>query len=204
MKRQYQYLNTDGPGRALFDPGLGDKTRRRRRCVDDATYAEKSATNSAMKYAWGERAEVRGEKKETARCSRGFIRIVGRMDETRRHWGLECRSRPRGWMGKGCLETRKRRVVVDVWRRRSGREGILTVFHAAWIVRWPREPVTLDYNLLTVRGEIWCNRLSVISRFERDFVEERRRNLRSSFVRSTSRCIRLINISLFMGREKVS
>lgn len=44
----------------------------------------------------------------------------------------------------------------------------------------------------------------MISRFERDFVEERRRNLRSSFVRSTSRCIRLINISLFMGREKVS
>lgn len=135
MKRQYRYLNTDGPGRALFDPGLGDKTRRRRKCVDDATYAEKSAANSAMKYAWGERAEVRGEKKETARCSRGFIRIVGRMDETRRHWGLECRSRPRGWMGKGCLETRKRRVVVDVWRRRSGREGILTVFHAAWVVR---------------------------------------------------------------------
>lgn len=43
----------------------------------------------------------------------------------------------------------------------------------------------------------------MISRFWRDF-EERKRNLRSSFVRSTSRCIRLINISLFMGREKVS
>lgn len=43
----------------------------------------------------------------------------------------------------------------------------------------------------------------MISRFGRDFVEEKRRNLRSSFVRSTS-CIRLINISLFMGRENVS
>lgn len=56
------------------------------------------------------------------------------MDETRRHWGLECRLQLRGWMEKGCLETRKRGVVVDVWERRR-REGILTVFHAAWVVR---------------------------------------------------------------------
>lgn len=100
MKRQYRYLNTDGPGRALFDPGLGDKTRRRRRCVDDTTYAEKSAANSAMKYAYGEGNEQRCRGRRKRR--RGVVEgLFESSDEWTRQGGIggwnAARDQGGGW-----------------------------------------------------------------------------------------------------------